>query len=173
MASIRSSILRMVADAFPSLVYGHPRTYKVTAVRGDKRLDLSPPADAPHLPELDAVEQWGLGKVTPVVGSEVSVVFRDADPTRPIVVNWQHISDDDDDELSLTPAEVAIDADSIEFGDGPARGAARLDDTVVVLLPPAIFTGTINSLPASGMIMWSPPQTMGTITTASSKVKVQ
>jgi hypothetical protein len=87
--SVRTSILRMVGEAFPALVYGYPRTYKVAAVRGDKTLDLVPPEDALHLPELDAVEQWGAAghRLNHADGAEVTVVFRDADPSRPIVVS--------------------------------------------------------------------------------------
>lgn len=144
--ALRTSILRVVASAFPSLVYGHAHTYKVTAVVGGK-LDLSPPADAQHLPELAAVEQWGVGLVTPPIGSEVCVLFRDADPTRPIVVPFEPASS--------------------------TKGVARLDDTVVVLLPPATFTGQVGGSPASGLITWSPPQTMGKISDASATVEVE
>jgi hypothetical protein len=87
--TLRTSIVRIVAEAFPQLVYGYPRTYIVAAVRSDKTLDLVPPADAQHLPELNAVEQWGpAGHVLNYEdGAEVTVVFRDADPSRPVVVS--------------------------------------------------------------------------------------
>lgn len=169
MSAILTSILRMVGDAFPATLYGYPRTYKVSAVRADKRLDLVPPPDKPHLPELAAVEQWGLGVVTPAVGTEVCVQFRDADPTRPIVVPWG---------FGSTPDVVAIDAsDKIDLGAPATRGVARLDDTVIVLLPPAMLTGTVVVMgtpsPISGMVTWASGQTTGTITTASSKVEAE
>lgn len=162
--TIRESILRMVAGAFPALVFGHPRTYVVQSVNADKTLDLEPPPDARHLPELRAVEQWGLGKVTPAAGSEVCVLFRDANPSRPIVVPWGFAS---------TPEKVHLDVtDELDLGPSATREAARINDTVVSPLTPATFVGTIGSSPASGMIIFSPPQTTGNITTGASKVKV-
>lgn len=113
--SIRTSILRMVAEHFPALVYGYPRTYVVAAVLADGRLDLVPPPDAQHLPELEAVEQWGLGVVTPSVGSSVCVMFRDADPSRRAVVSWG---------FGAVPNEVAIDADDVILGAGAREAAA-------------------------------------------------
>lgn len=85
-----ASLLRMVASAFPQLTYGYPRTYVVVTANADGTLDLAPAADAPELPELRAVEQWGLGGavVTPQAGAEVLVLFRDADPSRPIATSW-------------------------------------------------------------------------------------
>lgn len=160
MTSLRTTILRWVAEAFPALVYGYPRTYVVQGV-SDGRLDLVPPPDAPHLEELARVEQWGLGRVTPSPGDEVTVVFRDADPSRPVVVHWGH---------GTTWSKIQLDAEEVELGEGPFIGVARQEDTVTVLLTPAMFTGTVNGLPASGMILWTPAQTTGTITTSSAKV---
>lgn len=116
----RASILRMVAEAFPVLVYGYPRTYVVAAVRADKTLDLEPPPDARYLPPLAAAEQWGLGGalVTPAQGAEVMVAFRDADPTRYAVVGF----------APGTPTKVAIDADAVELGAGERVAAAPGDE---------------------------------------------
>ncbi len=112
MTSVRTSILRMVANAYPQLFYGFPRTYKVAAVHSDKRLDLVPSNDAQHLQELKNVEQWSLAGVlvTPVVGAEVCVVFRDADPARPAVVNWGPVA---------TPTGLRANASgTVTIGDG-------------------------------------------------------
>lgn len=84
--TIRESVKRMVASEIDRLRYAYPRTYIVAAVKADKRLDLVPPPDVPSLPELENVERWALGEVTPALGSEVLVFFRDADQTRPVVV---------------------------------------------------------------------------------------
>ncbi len=111
--SITTTILRKVAEFFPSIFYGYPRTYVVDAVRSDKRLDLLPPPDAQHLAELTNVEQWTMGGalLTPIRGALVTVHFRDANPTRPIVIGWGPGS---------TPTTTSI------AGGGPA--VARVGD---------------------------------------------
>ena len=76
----------MVAEAFPALVYGHPQTYVVEAANADGTLDLSPPVNAQHLPLLRRVEQWAVALLEPTAGIEVVVVFRDAKPSRPVVL---------------------------------------------------------------------------------------
>lgn len=109
--SMATSILRKVGDTFPSLIYGHPRTYRVGAVGGDGRLDLEPPQDAPHLPRLARVDVWGLGgaQVTPLVGSLAVVVFRDANPGRPIVIALEPLR-------ASTPAAITLDAAALDLG---------------------------------------------------------
>lgn len=108
--SIRASIRRMVAEA---LLYSVPRTYVVAVVRDDGRLDLVPPPDASYLPELEAAEQWSTGGavVTPEVGAEVTVIFRDGDATRYVVAGWK-------------PGTV----DKIELADGDRVAAAPGDE---------------------------------------------
>ena len=88
--TLRTSILRVVASAFPALAYGYPRTYTVAAVRADGRLDLTPPPDARHLAELAAVAPCTIAGVviSPAVGAEVLVTFADADPRRPRVLGF-------------------------------------------------------------------------------------
>lgn len=94
--SLRTSILRMVASAFPSLVYGHPRTYVVASVDAEGRLDLEPAPDAPHLPPLKGVEQWAVAMLDPAVGTDVVVGFRDANPARPFVMGARGGAGDSD-----------------------------------------------------------------------------
>ncbi len=160
-ARIKTQVLRWVAEAFPALVYGFPRTYVVSSVASDGRLELVPPPDAQHLPELK-VQQWTVGITRPKAGDEVTIAFRDANPSRPVVTGW---------EFAAPPSKITFDADELELGAGATDGVARLGDTVSVLLTPAVFTGTINGLPASGLVTFTPPQTTGTISTASSKVR--
>lgn len=185
--SLRASVVRIIESAFPHLAFCYPRTYVVVAVRADKRLDLQPPSDAPHLPELPGVEQWGLGVVSPMVGTEVCVLFRDADPTRPVVVPWGFDS---------VPDDVKVDADTaILLGDPATRGAARLDDTVasgtwsfvyvsptltVTYTPntgtPTVFTvavvlGVLTVVTVSGNPASIPMA--GKITSASNKTKIE
>lgn len=90
--SVRESVIRIVASAFPALTYSYPRTYVVGKVyaRGVDRVDLVPPPDARWLDDLTGVSTWSLGgaRVQPVVGAEVIVVFRDADKRRPVIAGY-------------------------------------------------------------------------------------
>jgi len=141
---IRTMVQQMVAALLGDVV----RTYLVAAVRPDKRLDLVPPPDAPHLPEMAAVEQWSLGGalVTPTVGAEVLVAFRDYPRrTRPVVFAFGPGKPDED----------MVDATAIKLGAGASAGAARIGDTV--------DAGTLTATPIPGqpppgvLITYTPP----------------
>lgn len=125
--SVRTLILRMVANAFPSLVYGYPRTYVVAAVyaAGTPLLDLLPPPDAMYLPELRAVPVWtfGGGYVVPEIGAEVSVVFRDADKRRPAVVQFAPGIPVKSTADASTLYELAPSAADVEIAGGGAAAA--------------------------------------------------
>lgn len=142
--SIREQIRRIVAAEARDII----RTYTVASVKSDGRMDLVPPTDATHLPEMQNVEPWTLGgtKYEAAPGEEVVVIKRDSRSTRPIVLG-------------------------VKLGTGPFKGAARQGDTVTTMLPPATFTGQINGLPAQGLVVW-PGQTLGNISIASAKTKV-
>jgi hypothetical protein len=82
--TLRETIRRIAQDKFDQLL----RTYVVASTEADGRLNLTPPTDAPHLPELGRVEQWTMGgaKCFAKPGSEVLVLFRDRKGTRPVAV---------------------------------------------------------------------------------------
>ncbi len=140
---IRELVRRMVANAFEDAI----RTYTVASVHGDGRMDLAPPADAPHLPEMRNVDQWCMGgiKYKPSVGDEVIVGFGDKRKTRPMVIGFK-------------------------LGAGPFPEIARKGDSVHVLLPPGVFSGTINGAPASGMVVFPSMSTQGSIEVGSTKL---
>lgn len=112
--TILSSVLRMVADHFPQLVYGHPHTYVVAEVfaRGVPEVSLVPPPDKTWLDEIPRCPVWTLGGavVLPVVGAEVMVMFRDADKRYPVVV-------------AFAPGDVM----HLDLGGGTARNAREGD----------------------------------------------
>lgn len=143
--ALREQVRRLVAECMAA--QDIVRTYTVASVKADGRLDLVPPADAPHLPEMQNVEPWTLGgtKYEAAAGEEVVVIKRDSKSTRPIVFG-------------------------VKLAAGPFAGVARLGDTVTVMLPPATFSGTIGGSPASGLVVW-PGQTLGNISIASAKTK--
>ena len=144
--TLRELVLRIVAEAFPALVYGVPRTYVVQAVRSDGRLDLSPPPDAVALPELVNVEPWTLNgvMVAPTPGTEVVVVFRDASPSRPVVVGYaQGVAAAGGSPNATTPTRLEVDASTmvtvgasasaVELAGG-GSGVARVGDCAGQLL---------------------------------------
>jgi hypothetical protein len=107
-------------------------------------------------------------------GTIVLVGFQGGDPAAPFIAHYiEPVLRADEAETPQTPLEFELDAENeIRVGADATQEAARKADTVTVLLPPATFVGTINGLPASGMVIWSPGQTTGTITTGSGKVKI-
>lgn len=144
--ALREQIRRIVAECMAA--QDIVRSYTVASVEADGRLNLVPPTDAPHLPEMKNVEPWTLGgtKYEAAAGEEVIVIKRDNKSTRPIVFG-------------------------VKLAAGPFAGAARLGDTVTFVMPPATFQGTINGLPASGLVVW-PAQSVGNVSVASAKTKV-
>lgn len=124
--TIRSRILRLVLNGLPWLTYSYPRTYVVADRDGGGLLDLIPPPDAGHLPELEAVEQWILGgsNVTSVPGTRCLVMFRDADKRRPVVVGFEQ----------STPVAVTIAGGGERIarkGDAAHAGRLLLDGAVL------------------------------------------
>lgn len=143
---LRETIRRMVSDALIERI----RTYVVYASHDDGTLDLQPPSDATHLPELRGIKQWCLGGILykPSKGDEVVVLFRDDVGTRPVVIGFE--------QTSATISEIA-----------------RKGDTVKVPFPPLSFVGTIGGQPATGMALSSIPFTLGQIDTGSSTLKAR
>lgn len=121
--------------------------YSVVTANGDGTLDLAPQGS--NEPELKKVQQWTIGgvKFTPAPGEEV-LVLRDDARTRPLAIGFK-------------------------LDSGPFPGAARIGDTVRVLLPPAVFTGVIGGAPASGVLTFTTGYTLGNIETGSVKVGIE
>jgi len=144
--SIAELIRQSVADAFDNMV----RTYVVHSCSSDGRMDLVPPSDAPHLPEMRNVEQWSFGGsiYTPDPGEEVIVMFRDGNHSRPFVAGFK-----------LTSKTVS------RF--------ARSGDTVKSLLPPLILglgstvTTPAGVYPIAGFVTAAMPNILGVIETGS------
>ncbi|WP_438020705.1 hypothetical protein WMF18_17225 [Sorangium sp. So ce315] len=110
-------------------------------------------------------------------GTIVLVGFQRGNPGAPYIAHYiepvRRPGEAETPQTPQTPLELELDAETeIRAGAGAMRGGARVSDTVTVLLPPATFVGTIGGSPASGMVIWSPGQTTGTITTGSAKVKI-
>lgn len=89
-------------------------------------------------------------------GASLLLGFENGDPSKPYCALW---------ESGL--ANVI----RIDIGENPAD-VARKGDTVEVLLPPAVFSGTIGGSPATGMLTFPTNKTLGTIVIGSTKLGV-
>lgn len=141
--------------------------YRVIGMNGD-RVDLQRCGDRKDLPNTVATSMWpGVAGAHAQLanGCEVLVAFIDGDRAQPAIVSFVGRGG---------PGDVPT---QLELGGPSGSPAAREGDTVTGLLPPAVFVGTIVvggvPSPATGAIVWSPPQIIATISTGSSKVKVK
>lgn len=145
-----------VEGARPRKVYGKWR-YRVVTMAGE-RVNLQAVNRSGEVPDLDNISQVPglagcLAKLKP--SQEVYVEFLEGDVSLPRVTGF---SDD---------------LESLRIGaDASAANAARQGDTVRVLLPPMVFTGTIAGQPATGVVAALTGSTLGTITTGSAKVTI-
>jgi hypothetical protein len=142
--TLRDMVIRIIANAFPALVYGYPRTYIVAAVNADDTLDLVPPPTSGYLRDLRSVPQWNTGGliVTPELGAEVVVVFRDADETRPVVQSW----------APGVPVELAADAsDLVAVGESASAVELAGGGPAVVRVGDAVAAGYLAQDTARGV----------------------
>lgn len=154
--TLRAMMIRIVANAFPALVYGYPRTYIVAAVNADDTLDLVPPPTSGYLRDLRSVPQWNTGGliVRPELGAEVCVTFRDADETRPVAQSWAPgvplgLVADASDLVAVGESATAVEL----AGGGPA--VARVGDTCDV---GSLTVATTTPPLAPGVIItYTPP----------------
>jgi hypothetical protein len=164
--TLYETVQRMVALAIESEI----RVYRVSACRADKSLDLAPPPDSPHLPELQAVKVFGLAgsRTTPATDSEVLVWMRRRN--RPICFAF--------DAATIATAITLGAAD-----DAAAKPVAYKGGTTKTLLPPLVFQGFVTGaivggtpqgpLPATGVLTYPGSYTMGTIETGSPNTAVK
>lgn len=159
LAGLMRSIIKRVTEG-PLL--GHYR-YRVISKSGD-RYNLQAVNVAAGLPDLAPITPWpGVAGTAASLapGGEVLVAFVEGDRAQPVITHYTPIGTTGFAPIALTLG-----------GDGPAQPAARQNDSVEVLLPPAIFTGTINGAPATGSLVFPAMKAVGVITGGSSKVKV-
>jgi hypothetical protein len=137
--------------------------YRVVRMAVDGRVELQAVSKAAGLPDVTPISMrpgvaGAHAELTP--GTEVLVEFVEGSRTMPIVTHFAG-----KDGAGFVPASLTLGGDV-----GPA--AARQGDAVEVLLPPAVFSGTIGGSPASGVLTFPMNKTEGTITAGSGKVRV-
>lgn len=155
---LRSIITHAVAGELPGCY-----RYRVVTMNSDGRCDLQAVRKQAGLPDLRAVSQWpGVPGAYPTLtlGAEVLVQFIDADPGQPLITNY------------IGPGGAGFTPQQLIIGGDVGLPAARQGDSVQVLIPPAQFVGTVNGLPATGVVSWLVPTADGTITGGSGKVRI-
>lgn len=152
-----AAIARHVAGA---KLWGHYR-YRVVQMVGD-RVTLQPVNSSDGVPELVAIPMRSAPGIhaTLAPSSHVLVVFEAGDRQRPCIVGFSGKGD---------PAFVPM---LIEIGGSGGSPIAYQGGTVQVVLPPAVFNGTVGGSPATGVLLFTTGTTQGTIVSGSSKAKV-
>jgi hypothetical protein len=156
LAGLLNALARRALDG---RVFGVYR-YRVVRLAVDGRLELQAVRQLPGLPDLAPISVWpGVAGAHAdlQLGTEVLVQFVEGDRAQPIVTGFAGLQGP-----GFSPATLTL-------GDEAGQPAARQGDAVEVLIPPAIFTGTIvvsgTPSPASGVVSWL-------ITAGSAKVKI-
>lgn len=153
---LKSALQRILAPLFARLEYSCLYGAKVVGQNGDGSLELV--ANDPRLPPLSRIPiRYGIPGISAKVtaGALALVGFENADPAKPYAL------------LTSSPDGVI----SISFLGG-TQPVARSGDVVTVPFPPVIqFTGTINLLPAKGILTILPnTPAMGVIVTGNKDV---
>jgi hypothetical protein len=151
----------LVARATEGPLWG---TYRYRLVRMSvDRVELQIVRKAAGLPDMLPLSMWpGVAGVHAVLtpGAEVLVEFIEGDRTMPIVTHFAG-----KDGVGFVPVHLTL-------GGETGAPAARQGDAVEVLLPPAVFNGTIGGAPAAGVLTFPLVKTLGVITAGSSKVGI-
>lgn len=138
--------------------------YRYRVVRmASERVELQAVRKDAGLPDVLPLSMWpGVAGVHAELapGAEVLVEFIEGDRAQPIVTHFAG-----KDGVGFVPV-------SLTLGGADGAPCARQGDTVDVLLPPAIFSGVIGIVPATGVLTFPMAKTLGVITSGSGKVNV-
>lgn len=154
-------LVAIARKALDGKLFGKWR-YRFVGMLGD-RYELQAVRKAAGLPDLVRVSQVpGIAGAhsQPSEGAELYVEFLEGDRTQPVVTGFAGV-----DGSGFVP-------DRLSLGGASGPDAARKGDNVEVLLPPAIFSGTIGGVPASGVLTFPLTKTLGVITGGSGKVGI-
>jgi hypothetical protein len=190
--TIRSFTLRMTGDKLTmQAVCGEPRTtnaierlftviverliqrrllgkwrYRVVSMGADGRVNVQAVAKSSGVPDLLTIEQWpGVAGAHAELtnGAIVAVEFLEGRRDLPAITGFAG---------KQSAAFVATRLSLGATDPNDAIEVAYKGATVKVLTPPAVFQGTINGLPAAGVVFWPSAFTLGTIEVGSPKVRV-
>lgn len=150
--------VRQVTDGTLNCKY----RYRVVSQNSDGRLNLQAVRRGSHPDAILVPVRMGVPGISAdhTPGTEVLVEFIEGDPSLPIVTAYP-------DQRS---SEFTADKLTIGGTTGPA--AARVGDTVKILLPPAVCTVIVGGVPSPGTIVFPTGYTLGQIMTGSGKVDI-
>ena len=156
---LMQAIARRATD---SKLHG-PWRYRIVRMKSDGRADLQPVRPDAGLPDLGPIEIWAgvagsHAQLAP--GAHVLVQFIEGDRAQPVVT---HVTPRGG--AGWIPTQLVL-------GGEEGQLAARQNDAVEVLLPPAVFSGTISGSPASGVLTFPTMKAVGIITGGSAKVRI-
>lgn len=160
-ASLAGAFRALVGAAIRGQLWGVWR-YRVVRMAGD-RVELQSVRSGAGLPDVLPVSVWpGVSGVHATLspGTECLVQFVEGDRTMPVVTHFAG-----KDGVGFVPL-------SLTLGGPSGAPAARQGDPVEVLLPPAVFSGTIGGSPATGVLTFTMSKALGAITGGSGKVSV-
>ena len=155
---LTDNLRSLVARLMPQGLFGVYR-YRVSEMVGD-RVSLQVVVKRDGLPDQVTLDMWpGVSGVHAKLakGTQVGVSFFGGDASDPFVASFVG---------RAGPAEIP---EGLEIGGPGGALAARQGDVVDVLLPPAIFSGTIGGSPATGVLTFAVNKTLGIITGGSAK----
>jgi hypothetical protein len=157
-----SGLLRSIAQrATDRQLHGLYR-YRVTRMVGD-RVELQAVKRIVGLPDLLPLSMWpGIAGAHAELApsADVLVQFVEGDRAQPVVTHFAG-----KDGTGFVPTRLTL-------GGVDGANAARLGDAVEVLLPPAMFAGTVGGSPASGFLTFTTSKALGIITAGSAKVRI-
>lgn len=134
--------------------------YRVVSM-ADRRVNLQAVTAAAGVPDLLAVSQWpGVAGVHAnlLPGGQVLVQFVAGDRGDPVIT--QYVGNHE-----AVPPQLEI------GGPGGAPANAQ-GDAVEVLMPPAVFSGTIGGTPATGVLTFPAMKALGVTTGGHPKVRI-
>jgi hypothetical protein len=131
--------------------------YRVESMAPDGRANVVAINDRAPFPTLARVPVYSSVYVDMSAGAVVLVEFLEGDPSQ---ARCEPVADTRD--AHFAPERTVV--GGTEGADIACKG-----HPIEGLLPPATFTGTINGLPATGVVIWAAPKVLGTITAGSSK----
>lgn len=162
LADLLRSIARRSTDGQLFGVY----RYRVVKMAGD-RVELQAVSKLPGLPDLLPLSMWpGVAGVHAdlAASAEVLVTFIEGDRAQPVVTGFSG-----KDGVGFAPTVL-------ELGGGAGPEAGRKGDTVEVLLPPAVLSGTalIGGVPTpiTGALTFLLGKALGQLTSGSAKVRI-